>query len=279
MSIKPYPSNTHEFDFSNLDFSNHTGIIEHPQDWIIYTHLNNYTLCIDYLCIQTGCMIYRLSRYNILSSTDNIIFNISDDKMICELITDKYKYKFKKTDKEREISNNLGGIYKTHEIELIFLEKLNHKNNISEKMYIDFEENIIDFYMNGKYCWSKIIATNYTKGIYFICLDKIFTVIQNGAGILDVFNLDGTLYKKIQTSMEYIRYANIIFNDKNENPKYLKLVGFIWNPIEVVQYIDVNTLLNDKLRQKTYWEDNFNEIDECVDINDPEIDKILEYDE
>ena len=78
-----------------------------------------------------------------------------------------------------------------------------------------------------------------------------------------------------------LRYAEIL-DDKEGNPKYLKLAGFIWQPIEVVQYIDVNTLLNDKLRQKSYFDDDIDEIDEineCNDINDPEFDKILECDE
>ena len=65
MSIKPYPSNTHEFDFSNLDFTNDTGIVEHPQDWIIYTYpdTNNnnksiFTLCIDYIVRYLSIMIF-----------------------------------------------------------------------------------------------------------------------------------------------------------------------------------------------------------------------------
>lgn len=281
MSIKQYPPNT----YYQFDFTFDTEIIEHPQDWVIYKCSEqddntkfNYTLCIDYTCIKAGCMSYGMSRYDIISSSDNITFDISDDKKECIITTDKYKYKFKKTDEEREIKNNFGGIYKTCEIEFVYVKQINNKSDIKEKYYIDFEDNIINFYMNGEYCWSKIIATNYTQGVYFICLNKIFTVIKNGAGILDVFNLDGTLYKKIQTNMDYIRYAYIIY-DFNENPKYLKISGFIWQPIEVVQYIDVNTLLSDRLRQKSYFDDDIDEINESDDINDPEIDKILEYDE
>lgn len=280
MSIKLY-SNTY-YDF---EFTNETGVVEHPQDWIVYKRSDPddhnktiYTLCIDYTCVKAGACSYGMSRYDIISSSDNITFDITDDKKECIITTDKYKYKFKKTDTEREIKNYIGGIYKTHEIEFIYVEQTNKKNDIKEKYYIDFEDNIINFYMDGQYCWSKIIATNYTQGVYFTCNDKIFTVIKNGAGILNVFNLDGTLCKKIQTNMEYIRYAYIIYDDK-ENPKYLKLIGFIWQPIEVVQYIDVNTLLSDRLRQKSYFDDDIDEINESDDINDPEIDKILEYDE
>jgi hypothetical protein len=280
MSIKLHIPNSY------YDFTNETGIVDHPQDWIVYKCSDlddhnkfNYILCIDYTCVTAGGCSYGMSRYDIISSTDNIIFDISDDKKECIITTDKYKYKFKKTDTEREIKNYIGGIYKTYEIEFVYVEQINKKSDIKEKYYIDFEDNIINFYMDGQYCWSKIISTRYTKGIYFICNDKVFTVIQNGDGILDVFNLDGTLCKKIQTSMDYIEIAHIIFDDKY-NKKYLDLRGFIWQPIGVIQYIDAATLLEDKLRQKSYYDhgddydtDNFINMDYLIN------DSLLEYDE
>jgi len=185
--------------------------------------------------------------------------NTNEDKSYCTITTDKYKYKFKQSDDTRDIQNAIGVIYKAKTIEFISVELI-AKNNIKsdDKYHLELDVNILNFFVDGVYQWSKIISLRYTSGIYFILRDKIFTVIENGCGTLDVFNLDGSPYKQIKTSMEYIEHSNIIDN----NDKYLRLSGFIWQPIYVRQYIDIESLFGDKLKQKTLWDGDDDDFDE-----------------
>lgn len=174
------------------------------------------------------------------------------------ITTEKYKYQFNVSDNVRDIPNSIGGIYKEKQIEFISVEKICHQtpNNLSsnDKYYLELDDNILNFYIDGIYAWSKIISLRYTSGIYFVLRDKVFTVIENGYGILDVFNLDGSLYKQIQTSTEYIENTYIINSDDYGTPKFLRVDGFFWQPIYRRQYIDIETLFADKLKQKTYEE-------------------------
>lgn len=246
------------------DFSETTEEVSHPNDWIIYKQIQDekpvYTLCIDYLMAKSGCM-YGLSRYDIVSSNDNIILQTTNDKSECTITTEKYKYQFKVSENVRDIPNAIGGTYKAKQIEFISVEKIYDQtpNKISsdDKYYLELDDNILNFYIDGVYAWSKIISLRHTSGIYFVLKDKVFTVIENGCGILDVFNLDGSSYKQIQTSTEYIENAYSINSEK-----ILRINGFIWQPIYVRQYIDVESLFADKLKQKTLWDGDDDDFDE-----------------
>ncbi len=239
---------TNQVDLTSMDK------VIHPNDWIIYKKGNIYTLCIDFLRIKTGNGCYGLPSHKIMSSSDNIVLEISDDKTICNVITDKYKYKFKNFDNNSPITNITNSSYKFKEIELLSIEKNIKYVNTTDKYYLELDDSILNFYIDGDYKWSKIISLRYTKGIYFVLKDKIFTVIDNGGSMLDILNLDGSLYKQIKTKMDYIESFNIIYKD-NE-PKILKLKGFIWQPIFVKQYIDIETLFLDRIKEVTYYEDD-----------------------
>lgn len=249
------------------DFTTISGEVIHPNDWIIYKSLDDkkycYTLAIDYKIVKADCCHYCLSMYDILSSTDDIVLRTNEDNSVCTITTDKYKYEFTKSKNTDDIENLIGGVYKAQIIELISVE-LVEKNNISsnDKYHLELDDNILNFYIDGVYQWSKIISTKYTSGIYFVLKDKIFTVIENGCGILDVFNLDGSLYKQIQTSMEYIEHSHIINSD--DKPTFLRLDGFIWQPVFLRQYIDIESLFADKLKHKTIseYDDKYNDLDE-----------------
>lgn len=265
-----------------LDIISATDEISHPNDWIIYkTKDNKYKLGIDYLSIKSFCAWYGMS-YNILSSSDLIILETTDDKSVCDVITDRYKYKFKQSDTLYNITNNTTGSYKYKKIELVSIEK-NIDNlkklNTEDKYYLELDEYILNLYIDGEYKWSKVISTKYTKGIYFVLGDKIFTVIDNGYSMLDIFNLDGSLHKQIKTSMEYIETFEIIYEDSK--PKILKLNGFMWHPIYMNQYILIETIFMDKMKKITYdeydigykdhtfSEDEFtNPIQGCIDDSD-----------
>ena len=248
-------------DDSLYDFSNNTEEVIHPNDWIIYKYNNKqekknyYILCLDYLSVKCG-IIYCLSRYNIYSENDNINMIVSDDKQVCEIFTEKYKYIFKKSDKIRKIENSLKGFYNETNIELISVNKLitpfSPKN--ASKYYFELESDILNFYQDGNYIWSKIISLKYTKGLYFLLNDKIFAVIQNGCGNLECFNIDGTHYKTIQSIMEYITYYSIIENESGKET-YLKLSGFYWGPIDVIQIIQIDSLFTNKLKYKCFDDD------------------------
>lgn len=261
------------------NFTSETNVIE-PENWSIVKSnevddnsnpVSRYTLCIEHVMARAGCL-YGLCGFEIQSSSDNISVEISEDKNNCTIITDKYEYKFKKTT-SRDIPNNMNGIYRSWNFEPEFIRKLFNTEINSDKKY-DFilDGNILNFYVDNIYSWSKIISLRYTKGIYFVLFDKVFTVEENGGGILNIFNLDGTLYKNILTSPDYIEYINIIENDEGID-KYLEINGFIWQPIYVRQYIDIDTLLSDKLRQKTFYEDDNQYI--VHEFNDSD----LEFDE
>ncbi len=236
-----------------LDLTLATNEVIHPNDWIIFKSKNNkYKLCIDYIGVKSVNTYYGLSSPDILSSGDDIILEISDDKILCDVITDKYKYKFKQIDDDYVIKNITNGSYKYKNIELISIEKNLKSVDTENKYHLELDVDILNFYIDGKYQWSKIISTRYTKGIYFILEDKIFTVISNGNRHLDILNLDGSLHKQIKTSMEYIETFDIIYKDSK--PKILKLSGFIWQPIFMKQYIDIDTLFLDKIKEVTYDE-------------------------
>ena len=249
-------------DWCNI--SNVTNVIN-SVDWVIYKRddlddfdnpIIRYYLCIGHMTVNMTGYSFGLRHFNINSSSDDIKFDISEDKMICNITTDKYKYEFKKGD-IRDIKNNIGGVYKTNDFELISISKLNKLNNqsitTSDKYYLELDNDVLSLYVDNNYLWSKILSHIYTDGVYFMCKDKVFCVISNGGGILDIFNIDGSLYKNIQTSMDYITTAFIKEDDKQH--KYLVLTGFIWQPVYVRQYIDVETVLYDKYKQKTYIKD------------------------
>ena len=190
-----------------------------------------------------------LSQFNIISLNDNITMNVLNDGNECEIITDKYTYKFKLSSEYHTIKNALGGFYNTYGIQLVEIVNKNKTVETKEKLHLKLDENILNFYLDGEYAWSKIISLRYTTGVYFMIRYKIFTVIKNGCGDLDVFNLDGSKYKTIQTVMEYIETIDIISNDK-----FLKLEGFIWNPIYIKELILIDSIFEDKIKYKTYWE-------------------------
>jgi hypothetical protein len=272
MSIITCSKNNTYPDFEYYcNFSNIIDVIN-PVDWVIYKwdNLDNnnnnnnnnnpnisyplYTICIEHICAYTSGCLYGLSQFNIISSSDDIKFDISEDKTICKITTDKYKYEFKKSEL-RDIKNNIGGIYRTNNFDNISVCKINDMSlNRTDKYYLELDDNILNVYVDNNYCWSKIISKKYTNGIYFMCKDKVFCVIKNGSGILNIFNIDGTLYKNIGTSMEYIKYAWIDEDEDDNNNKFIRLSGFVWQPISVRQYIDVETVLFDRIKQKTYWQ-------------------------
>lgn len=260
---------------SQLDFTSVTDMNQ-PNDWIIYKSLNDedekykyiYSLCINYMSVKCGGCVYGLSNYVIVSQDDNIQLDVSDDKTYCTVITNKYTYKFIQSNNS-DILNNNGCKYNTKYIELVSIEKNNKEIENFDKYYLELDHNVLNLYMNDKYVWSKIISLHYTEGIYFVVEDKICTVIDNGGGILDVFNTDGTLYKQIQTSMDYIENAKIIY--KNDIAKYLRLEGFVWQPVFVKEYIDIKSLFTDKLKQKT-----ISEYDDAYNNSDIETDDFSE---
>ena len=61
--------------------------------------------------------------------------------------------------------------------------------------------------------------------------------------------------------MDYIENAKIIY--KNDIAKYLRLEGFVWQPVFVKEYIDIKSLFTDKLKQKTIseYDDAYNNSD------------------
>ena len=69
------------------DFSEISEEVSHPNDWIIYKQIQDdkaeYTLCIDYLMAKSGCVSYGLSRYDIISLTDNIVLETTNDNSEC----------------------------------------------------------------------------------------------------------------------------------------------------------------------------------------------------
>jgi hypothetical protein len=257
---------------SEYDFSNITEEVIHPNDWIIYKFINenknNYVLCLDYLSVKCG-YTYSLSLFDIYSDNDNINMIVSDDKQVCEIFTKKYKYIFKKSDEIHKIENSLKGFYNATGIKLISINKLfNNENSVIlqnvSKYHFELESDILNFYQDGKYIWSKIISLRYTDGIYFVTRDKIFAVIENGCGELECFNLDGTHYKTIQARMEYIRNISII-EDETEKEKYLKLRGFYWGPHYVKQIIQIDSLFTDKLKGVEHSDNNIHSDDSDED--------------
>lgn len=261
---------------SECDFSNVNGEVSHPNEWIIYKEIEDgkpiYTLCIDYLMAKDTCVHYGLSRYIIVSSSDNIILETTNDKSECTITTEKYKYQFKVSENIRDIQNTIGGVYKAKSIEIVRVEKISHENICNDKYHLELDDNVLSFYIDGVYVWSKIISLKYTSGIYFVLKDKVFTVIENGCRILDVFNLDGSLYKHINVSIDYIEHSNIIYSDNTE--KYLKLDGFVWHPVFLKQYIDVESIFTDKMKQKTIseYDDEYNQLND----SDIEMDDLVE---
>lgn len=238
-----------------------SGEFLHPNNWIIYKFVDKngkekatYTLALDYMGVRCGgiCMLPRYSlvtddEYTTLDiSDDDIALDISDDKKLCRVITKNYTYHFKQSADFTQIKNSIGGYYNYHSIELIEVKKniIIENESSQDKYNLQLDDNILNFYLNGKYAWSKIISLQYTEGVYFILRDKIFTVISNGYGILDVFNLDGTVFKKIHTSMEYIEWA-----DLDEN--FLTIKGFMWNPIYMQQKILIDSIFDAEIYSKT----------------------------
>lgn len=246
-----------DWNTSLYNYTMNVDEVVHPNDWIIYKYVDKtenktiYTICLDYLGVRSGHGISGLSRYDIISDDDNIIMNVSDDKNICEILTKKYKYKFSKSNECIKIENSLKGYYNAYSIELKELKNIEEFKKQSEEYHLELDQNILNFYMDGIYAWSKIISLKYTGGIFLMLRDKIFTVISNGCGILEVFNLDGSEYKKINTSMEYIQSISI-----SDDNKFLKLSGFIWNPIYLKQYILIDSIFEDKLKSKSYCEED-----------------------
>ena len=239
-----------------IDLTNLTDEVIHPNDWIIYkTKGNEYKLCVDYLGVNSANCYYGLSSFDIKSSSDDIILLVTPiGNAICYVITDKYKYLFEQSNSNNIITNKINGSYKYTDIQLLSIEKILKNVDTEDKYHLELDKDILNFYIDGEYKWSKIISTRYTKGIYFVLEDKIFTVIDNGNRKLDILNLDGSLHKKIKTSMEYIETFEIIHKDNK--PAILKLSGFVWQPIFMKQYIDIETLFMDKMKQVTYDEYN-----------------------
>lgn len=270
MSLKEFIKEYTGWKDSLCNFSSNTDEFVHPNNWLIYKYHdeteneNTYTLCLDYLGVEYGVCISMLSRYDIVSLDENITMNISDDDNECEIITEKYTYKFKKSYEYHTIKNALGGFYNTYEIQLVEVKNKNKTVETKEKYHLELDKDILNFYLDGEYLWSKIISLKYTNGIYFVLRDKIFTVIDNGCGILNVYNLDGSEYKTINTNMEYIQCINITSNEK-----FLKLEGFIWNPIYIKELISIDSIFEGKIKYKTCWDgdddDEFNNFNSDID--------------
>jgi hypothetical protein len=259
-----------------FDFSTYTDLVIHPDDYIIYKYddvddddnkIISYLLCLDYPYIKYNECTFSLPRYNIISSNDNIALNKLEDD-ICEIITDKYTYKFKKLDRIYiNAKNNMGGNYIAKQIDMLSITKNDKiKKNIKDTYYLEKDNDIINFYNSGKYEWSKIISLRHTAGIYFVLRDKILCVIDNGDGILSIYNLDGTEYKTIRVDMDYICTINI------ENDMYLYIKGFYWSPIHMKQYILIDSIFTDKIKSKTLSEHNHKYVD--YDVNDIKIDEL-----
>jgi hypothetical protein len=284
MSIITCSNNNKYPDFTDwCNISNVTDEIN-SVDWVIYKRddvddddnpIIRYDLCIGHMTVYRTGWSSCLRYFNIISSSDDIQFDISEDKSICKITTDKYIYEFKKSD-FLTIKNNIGGVYRTNDFENISITKLTKLTN-SDKYYLELDNDVLSLYVDNNYLWSKIISKKYTEGVYFICKDKVFCVIANGRGILDIFNIDGSIYKNIQTSMDYIERVSIKEDDKQN--KYLVLTGFIWNPIYVVQYIDLETVLSDRIKQKTYIE-KYNPGDNKLNLGDEDFSyEDMRYDE
>ena len=76
-----------------------------------------------------------------------------------------------------------------------------------------------------------MICQLYTDGIYFEVKDNIFIVIDNGGGKIVIFNIDGSVYKILQTSMDYIENAKIIRESVGEWAKSMMII--LINSIEL----------------------------------------------
>ena len=259
---------------SACDISSNTTEYEHPNNWVIYKYVdkyenkNTYTLCLDYMAVNSRGCISMLSHFEIVSKDDNIIRNVSNDGLDCEIITEKYNYKFTRSLTCRTIKNSLDGFYNAPRIVLDSIVNRNRTIENAEnpeKYHLNLDGNILNLYIDGEYAWSKIISLKYTEGTYFMLRDKVVTVINNGCGRLDVFNLDGSKYKTIYTEAEYIERADIICNGK-----FLILYGFVRNPTYVKEIILVDSIFEDRVKQGgkhiVYYEG-----DSDYDISDSDI--------
>ena len=214
-------------------------------NWVVYRDRpSNYTLFLNFACVNmhTGWK-QLLPRYRICSDNDNIQKKVTGD--ICEVRTDNYLYVFKRGEKWREtIRNNLsGGSYTPFDIECLQVQKIKGlKRADVPEHYIQLDEgtDILSYYHNGDYQWSKIICKKYTEGVYFILRDKIFAVIRNGLGVVNIFNFDGSDYSKFSPGyMEYIERYVI-------DGEYLRFYGFIWGPEFLTASVKIDSIFSER---------------------------------
>lgn len=251
---KPYIKDGGNSLTDALDICDLSGEKIHPNEWTIYKFVgkNNkfeYMLGLDHWCIKTHGCIQFLKHHSVVSDNDTIDMQISDDNQSCVVFTKNYKYMFKKTDEIRTIKSQ-NGWYNETVTELVSVSKFDNTSlDDIPKYHLELDSNILNFYQNGEYVWSKLISLKYTSGVYFLLRDKIFAVIENGRGHLECFNFDGTLFKTFSLDLEYIKGERII------DDKYIKIRGFLWGPIYLKQIIQIDSFFKDKLKYKCMDED------------------------
>ena len=236
--------------------------VTYPDNWILYKYvyqdIASYTLFLNFMQVRSNPgFIQMLSRYSIYSDNDNITKEVSGNT--CTITTDKYKYIFVKSNDIIPIQNAIGGSYNANRIEVLSVNKITELE-LTDKpehyLKLDDDTNVLSYYHNNKYQWSKIISNKYTTGVYFILRDKIFAVIQNGEGQIEIFNLDGTHYSYLYPGcIEYIQRYELTY-DSNNQPEYITFHGFIWNPHFLSVRVKVDSIFSDKLETKVKWRDD-----------------------
>jgi hypothetical protein len=244
-----------------LDLSRATSEVKAPcpERWIVYKHgPASYTLFLNfmYVCVQPA-YFNTLPHYKIISDDDNIRKTVTGDT--CELLTDKYRYVFRCSERSMQIENRIGGIYRASLIELQSIQKLTEAELAGKpEHYLQLDEGttILSYYYNNSYRWSKIISDRYTAGVYFILLDRIFAVMRNGSGQIDIFNFDGSHCGVFAPgSIEYIERYWI-------DGEFLYLYGFIWNPHYLTVKVKISSIFSSQLERRIKWEDDEDDEDE-----------------
>ena len=245
-----------------LNLCEATSEVTYPDNWVLYKSIYNnksyYTLFLNFM--QVLCnpgFIQMLSRYSIYSDNDNITKDVSGNT--CTITTDKYKYIFVKSNDIMSVKNTIGGSYNSHTIEVMSINKVTELE-LTDKpehyLKLDDDTNVLSYYHDNKYQWSKIISNKYTTGVYFILRDKIFTIIHNGYGKVDIFNFDGTHHSSFNPGfIEYIERYELTY-DSNNQPEYITFHGFIWNPINLSVRVKIDSIFSDKLETKIKWVDD-----------------------
>ena len=245
-----------------LNLCEATSEVTYPDNWILYKSVYNnkssYTLFLNFMQVRCNPgFIQLLSRYSIYSDNDNITKEVSGNK--CIITTDKYKCVFVKSNHIMPVKNTIGGSYNSHTIEVMSINKVTElelTNKPEHYLKLDDDTNILSYYRDNKYQWSKIISEKYTTGVYFILRDKIFAVIENGTGQIEIFNFDGSYHSSFNPGwIEYIERYELTY-DSNNQPEYITFHGFIWNPHFLSVRVKVDSIFSDRLETKIKWRDD-----------------------